>query len=258
MRTFLCLVLILGHSLVMAQEPKQLKIEREFIKSMTIVAPVWKNFTNEDGSGLYWSVVKEIFEPVGVKVETKSVPWNRAMKMVSKYRVYNAIAGETLKTEEALIFPDYPIDVEYLAVLTKSNKRNAFKGYQSFKGKTVGWLKDYELIDKDKRNFTLKEYRNIDQGIQYLIAGKIDFLIDEPDVVDEGVKKNGLSPVDFQVAQMPDGTEIFVGFRVDQISEELIKIYNERVPVLVKSGRMEAIYNRWGLSNMPTSLKGQD
>lgn len=233
---------------------KQAEFKREHIKKMSAVAPTWEGYTNSDGTGLYWEVIKSIYEPAGIKVKVKNIPWNRAMKMVTKYRTYNSIIGEYRDSEEDLIFPTYPIDVEYMSVLSKSNTPG-FEGYQSLSGKTVGWIKDYEVISKSRRDFKLKEFRDIQQGIQLLQSGKIDYLIEEADEIEAAIEKYKLPTENYKVAEMPEGTDVYVAFSVDNLSRELIEIYNERVYDLVENGEMAAIYKKWGHDEMPEMLQ---
>lgn len=87
-------------------ENRSFEFTREQIKTINVVAPMWEDYTNASNEG--------------IQLKPSIVPWNRAMKMVTKYQIYNAIVGEYRDTEEALIFPRYPIDVEYLSVLTKN------------------------------------------------------------------------------------------------------------------------------------------
>ena len=226
---------------------KQAEFKREHIKSMSVVAPKWEDFTNSDGTGLYWEVIQSIYEPAGIKVSHKNIPWNRAMKMVTKYRTYNAIVGEYRETEEDLIFPTYPIDVEYMSVISLK-KTGQFEGYGSLTGKTVGWIKDYDVIPESQRDFKLKEFRKIDDGLKLLQAGKIDFLIDESDEITKVLERAKLNEDQIHWGDMPEGTDVYVAFSVDNLSRELIEIYNERVYDLMQDGKMEAIYKKWDVA----------
>ena len=219
-----------------------------------MVAPEWEGYTNKDGSGLYWDIFKAVYEPEGIKVKTKTVPWNRAMKMVSKYRTYNAIVGEYRDTEEEVIFPIFPIDVEYLSVLSKNKKDFKWDGLKSLKGHTIGWIKDYEVIVESQRDFKLKEFRNIEQGIRLLNSGKIDFLIDDWDEIAAAMQENKMNNDDYTVNEMPEGKDIYAAFSIDNLSRELIEIYNERIPDLVASGKLAAIYKKWDTGEMPESV----
>ncbi len=256
MRSLLLICLCLFSLNSLSEQFQSAQFKRQHIKSVSIVAPVWEDYTNKDATGLYWDIVRAIYEPLGIKVKTKNVPWNRAMKMVTKYRTYNAIIGEYRDTEENVIFPIYPIDVEYMSVLHKTKEGISWQGPVDFKGKTVGWIKGYDVMPENKRNFKLKEFRNINQGIKLLVAGKIDYLIDEWDEVASAMLENKITTQNYTMDEMPEGTDVFLAFSIDNLSRELIAIYNERVPELVESGKMAAIYKKWDLGEMPEMLLG--
>lgn len=127
----------------------EFQFQRNQIKNVNIVAPEWEDYTNKDGTGLYWDILETIYARQDIKLKPSIVSWNRALKMVTKYQIYNAIVGKYLDSEEPLLFPKYPIDVEYLSVLSK-NSSEAFVNTCSLTGKRVGWLKDYDLIPEEE------------------------------------------------------------------------------------------------------------
>ena len=237
-----------------ADEYNSAKFDRAHIKTMSVVAPEWEGYTNKDGTGVYWDIIREIYQPLGISVKTKTVPWNRAMKMVSKYRTYNAIVGEYVDSEEQVIFPKYAIDIEFMSLLSKNTSGVKFTDIASLKGKRVGWIKDYDVIVESKRDFTLREFRNIELGIELLNAGKIDYLIDDWDEIAAAMKAGNLNTQEYTVDPMPEGKDIYTAFSDDNISRELVAIYNERIPVLAKSGKLNAIYKKWDTATMPESI----
>ncbi|WP_430462183.1 substrate-binding periplasmic protein [Thalassolituus sp. LLYu03] len=247
------LILISSSQSYAADDGKNTVFLRENIKAMSVVAPEWEGQTNADGTGLYWDVLKTIYEPVGVKVKTANVPWNRAMKMVTKYQVYNAIAGEYKDSEEDLLFPDYALDVEYMSVLSMASKKLPWDGVASLKGKRVGWIKDYDLITEDKRDFELVEYRSTAQGIELLQEGKIDYLIDEWNEIAAVVAERKEDMTLYRMGEMPEGTDVYVGFANTPLSQVLISIYNERVPELMRQKQLQPLYKKWE-SEVPASV----
>jgi len=251
--TLLCLISLSIFSYAQKNDDAS-TIKREHIKSISVVAPVWSGYTNTDGTGVYWDIIRAIYEPLGINVKTKNIPWNRAMKMVSEYHTYNAIIGEYITTDENLIFPSYPIDTEYMSLLSKNSSGSKFNGLASLSGKKVGWIKDYDVIALEKRNFELVEFRGIDQGIDFLNSGRIDYLIDDWDEIASAMKKNNMNSQDYTVDPMPEGKAIFAAFANDQISRELINIYNERIPVLSRSGELSKIYEKWDNAEMPEMI----
>ncbi len=230
------------------------EFQRKNIKSISVVAPEWQGYTHKDGSGLYWDIMRAIYEPQGIKVKTRIVPWNRAIKMVSIYRTYNAIVGEYSDSAEAVIFPKYPIDVEYMVTLSKNSFAHTWKDATSLTHKRVAWFKDYELIDPKDRDFELLEFRTLKEGIEMLKSGKVDFIVNDRDSTEQAMRTQGLSEREFTLNEMPFGRDIFTAFSDDILSRELINIYNERIPKLVASGKLAAIYEKWNSGEMPKAL----
>ncbi len=261
MRLFVILILSAISFLSLAQQAvnneyqrKELNLtefQRNNIKSISVVAPLWEGYTHKDGSGLYWDIMRAIYEPKGIKVKTRIVPWNRAIKMVSKYRTYNAIVGEYDDTEESVIFPKYPIDVEYMVLLSKNSFGNVWKDLSSLSHKKIAWFKDYELIVESKRDFELFEFRTMKEGIEMLNSGQVDFIINDRDSTEQAMLKNKLDNNNYTVNEMPFGKNIFTAFSDDILSRELINIYNKRIPKLVASGKLAAIYEKWDSGEMP-------
>lgn len=236
-----------------AEDERSFAFKREQIKTINVVAPMWEEYTNADGSGMYWDILRSIYSTAGIKLKPSIVPWNRAMKMVTKYQIYNAIVGEYLDSEEALLFPKYPIDVEYMSVLAKKSATD-WQGVESLVGKRVGWIKDYDVIKEQDRNFTLREYRTTEQGIELLNSGKLDYIIDEWDELAIVLKGKNLAIENYNMNEMPEGTDVYVAFANNAISKVLIEIYNEQAALMVKDGRMQAIYKKWELGEMPPAL----
>lgn len=218
-----------------------------------MVAPEWEGFTNADGTGLYWEVLEAVYNPANIKVKTANVPWHRGMKMVTKYRVYNAIVGEDKMTEGDVLFPNYAIDVEYSSVLSMTKRNLDWDGPSSLAGKSVGWMKDYNLIEPDDQDFTLNEYRTIEQGLEMLESGTIDYMIEEWDEIAETVADTKREMTSYRMDEMPDGSDVFVVFANSSISKALLTIYNENLPVIYKNGTLAAIYEKWD-AEIPRSV----
>ncbi len=232
------------------------QFKREHIKSISVVAPVWKDFTNKDGSGLYWDMLRSIYEPLGIKVKISQAPWKRAMKMVSKYRTYSAIVGETLDSKESVIFPTYPINVKHMSVLTKNQIDFEWAGADSLKDKNVAWVKGLNLVNNRDQGFNLHEVRSISKGVKLLAQGEVDFVIGDPNDINKAIEKQQL-PIDkYATYQMPEGRDVYLAFSVDDLSRELIDIYNERVEDLSASGELEKVYKKWPSSEIPKMLVG--
>ena len=47
----------------------------------------WNDYTNKDGSGLAWDVLRQVFEPAGITVQTRSVPYTRSVGLAQRGEV---------------------------------------------------------------------------------------------------------------------------------------------------------------------------
>jgi len=256
MRLAAVFLLSLLSSYCLAQYTGLTDLQRQHIKSISVVAPEWEDFTNTDGSGLYWDIMRAVYEPTGIKVKVSIVPWNRAIKMVSKYHTHHAIMGEYKDSEDPLIFPNFPFDVEHLSVLNKNNVGNDWDGtLNSLSHKKVGWIKGIEFFTQDQRDYELLEFRNIEEGVLMLTSGKIDFLIDLREELELAMETYSLTPQQYSLNNTPEDKNLYAAFSDNIVSKELINIYNQRIPVLVASGEMANIYKKWSVGEMPRSVK---
>jgi len=232
------------------------QFKREHIKSISVVAPIWQDLTNKDGTGLYWDIIKTVYEPVGIKVKTSQAPWKRGIKMVSKYRTYSAIVGETLDSKESVIFPTYPISVKYLSVLTKKQVDFEWQGTDSLKDRNVAWKKGLNIVSNHDQSFTLNEVRSVTKGVRLLVQDEVDFVIGDPNDINDAIEKQNLSSDDYTTFQMESGRDVYLAFSVDDLSRELINIYNERIEDLSATGELEKMYQKWPASEIPQMLVG--
>ncbi|WP_211825347.1 substrate-binding periplasmic protein [Kistimonas asteriae] len=224
------------------------------VSSATFAAPEWEGYTNKDGTGLYWEVLKAVYEPEGIRLRLKNMPWARAMKLVTKYRVLDGIVGEYRDTEENLLFPAAPIDVEYLAVIHRKDTDIDWQGRGTLTGKTVSWRRDYDLIPESDIDFTLKEVVRPAKAMALLEIGDIDFFIDEYDEIENMLAAEGLDESEYVIEDLPPGKDVFTGFVNHAKSQQLIDIYNRRIKEMTGNGELEKIYLKWEV-DMPSNLQ---
>ncbi|NQY93765.1 MAG: hypothetical protein HRT43_06330, partial [Campylobacteraceae bacterium] len=87
------------------------QVYAEDIKSISLTSKEWKGYTNKDGTGAYWEVVKAIYEPLGIKVNTKVLPWKRA-EMTVLTKKADALLGAYYHKDKEFIYPKWHISVE--------------------------------------------------------------------------------------------------------------------------------------------------
>ncbi len=118
-------------------------LEQAHIRKATFAAPAWEGYTNADGSGLYWDLLKQVYAPYGLDVKFINMPWNRANKLMTAGSMVDGVPGE-IPGVEGKLYAQLPIDIEYHGVMHAA--KTPFSGRASLTGKRVGWRHSYNLI----------------------------------------------------------------------------------------------------------------
>ncbi len=223
-----------------------------FSNNITVVCEEWSGFTNKNGTGVYWEIIKAIYEPVGVKVNTKVMPWKRADNIVLLKKA-DAIVGDYFYKKQSgknYLYPKWHISVEDPIVVFFKNDKVSWKknGIKSLAGKKVGWIRGYDYHKKKWLNVKVKKYEltNLSQGVKMLSANRIFGLIDYEKSVKQAGKKLGLNIKNLEMKTMKLGNKLFLKFSNTDRSKKLIKIFDKQMTKLVKSRKIQKIYSKWG------------
>ncbi|MFG1485137.1 transporter substrate-binding domain-containing protein [Halobacteriovorax sp. RZ-1] len=212
------------------------------IKTIEISTPKWDGFTNKDGSGLYFELVKKAYSLSNIKVNYTFVPWPRAVKYVNENHK-DAMLGAYNSDEES-IYPNFPIDVEYTLVIYKKNTLKDWQGVESLKGKEVYWVRGYNYHEYIKTKLDWRELQDTNQGLKLLEKGRIKFFIDSNNTLRPKLKEFKIDLKDYEIK--PVITKfLYVRFSRTKKSQELIKIFDKNMATLLKSKDLEKIYKKW-------------
>ncbi|MCP4024670.1 MAG: transporter substrate-binding domain-containing protein [Desulfobacteraceae bacterium] len=211
-------------------------------------------YTNKDGSGAYWEVLKAIYEPMGIKVDTKTLPWARAVINI-KARDSDALVGAYYHQDQDgkdYLYPKWHLSVE--DNITAVYKKGAVfdwqaQGLKDLSGKRIGWIRGYDFDGGflNHINIIKCELNNLSSGIKMLYLNRIDILLDYKASILLEAKKLKIDLNKKMVVQVAkQGDKLFVAFANTDKSKSLIQIYDKQMDQLVESGEIEAIYEKWG------------
>ena len=230
-------------------------------ENFTVVTEVWDGYTNKDGSGAYFELLKKIFEPE-YDFKYQLFPYARALYLVGSGREgFDAIIGVDEKSAKGLILPKYYIEKDKTYVVF-DKKKTDYKDINSLKGKNVGFVNDYgydKYLDFDiKIKSILPDNR--DSVAQLLKLGRIDYYLDSTSVVDDLVTKKILNTDDFSMVIEPVlGTPLYVAFakgsldpKTKKYKGELLKeIFDKKFLEMTKNGDAQKFFEKYHLE-VPT------
>ena len=203
----------------------------------------WTNATNKDGTGLYWDILRAVYEPVGIKTKFIIQSYNGSVRLVKKNRV-DAAVGIYPDRIQGAIFSQYPFVKDYILVLFKKNKLNQWNGLESLQNKKVAWIKGYSYEDFLEVPVIISELNNRENILRQLDGDRIDFYMDTRYDM-ESVLNKGVVEVSRYTVETVMQLDRYLVFADNLKGKKLKKIFDNRFPRLVQSGEIERLFAKW-------------
>jgi polar amino acid transport system substrate-binding protein len=212
--------------------------------------------------GYMIEIAQSILEANGHALNYVNMPWARALSEVRSGNIDSIMGTDE---EEA---PDFLFPVAFGEAADhfygKKGEKWRYKGIKSLKSIRLGVIKDYSYgdaidayIEKNKGTdavqFVTSEH-GLAQNIKKLLSDRIDIIISNDKVFKYTVEEMKSSMDEFDDAGILFATYgIYMAFSPAPASLEKSKAYveviNKGLPVLRDSGKLEAIMNKYGLSD---------
>ena len=170
----------------------------EKITEFNVVSDEWETCTEKDGSGMYFDLMRAIYEPLGIKVEFKLMPYARTVFTVKEKKA-DAFTASYLNEQEWAVYPKNWFDLDIVLAIFPKGKYKEFKGQSSLEGKKVAWLREFTLDKYLKVKVEHREVNNRQSGFALLDAGKIDFWIDPAVLLDPEWKNLTVKKEDYEL-----------------------------------------------------------
>ncbi|WAT28079.1 MULTISPECIES: substrate-binding periplasmic protein [unclassified Pseudomonas] len=230
-RRWLLIVLCAFTSLVQAQDvPGKVMLASE----------EWNDYTNKDGSGLAWDVLRQVFQPAGITLQTRSVPYTRSVGLAQRGEV-DGWVGSYRDEATGVLYPHWNFDSDHIYAL----------GLASTPAPTVATLGNYRLAWV--RGYKYEEYlpnvhrfnqiERRDGILPMLQHARADFYIDALTEA-KYVLNQADDPSKFtltHIAELP----LYIGFADNERGRALMVVFDQRMAALVKSGELKAIFEHW-------------
>ena len=234
------------------------EVEASKLKRKTLIfaAPMWEGYTNKNGTGLYWDILKAVYEPLGFSLQLKNISWNRSMKLMTEYRSVDGVPGEGRVTDyEHFVFGKYPLEPEYLAIAYRPGNVDSVDKWPNLVGKIVGMRSGYNLLSETDRygEFQRYEFINLARGLKLLESGVIDVLVDEMSEIEIAAKTAKFDLSAFETMEFFTGNYRYMTFNDSPQNTPLVKIFDDRMEALAKQGELQKFYEVWGV-DMPEPL----
>lgn len=228
-------------------------------ETIRIITPEWEGQTNKDGTGLFFQIVREVYEPAGIRMKYLFAPWKRCQEAV-KSREADAMLCVWKEHAEAMgqILPRYPFFVEYTAAVWKKGVMPDWKGIASLNGKRAVWLGGYDYHTLS--HFSGISFSHRDEVNDYKLAwrmldhDRVDVYVDALIDVKKYIAAHNLNMSPYRL-EILWGENAYVAFGDTEKSRQLISVFDRNLKTLFESGRLKVIFDRWGATYDPSVWK---
>jgi len=221
--------------------------------TITFVSEEWDDSTRSDGTGLYWDIIRAVFEPEGYKVITINKSYAGSVSMVKK-KAMDAMVGAYEKEIADGIYPQTHFAVDVVQAVYKKGRTIEWKDVTSIKDSTVAWISgysyEYYLSADIAKSLTIRLFNNREDIFKFFATGKLDFYIDAEADIKDFFKKhaNQYQEQDF-IRQTFLELKLFVVFTSDERGRKLAAIFDRRMQDLLKQGEIRKLYDKYPNAN---------
>lgn len=217
------------------------------ITEVVAVGPSWDTLTNRDGTGLYHDILKRVFGLYGIEVKRAYVPSERAYDLVRNGKADFMTCHD--RVEPPLRLARHPMFEGTYFVFFKKSRVGFWRGDDTLRGKTVAWRIGYY----DKENFPVdivpKEVKTGPSALGMVVLDRVDFYVDDMSFIRDTIKN---ATIEFDMDEYdikPVGRRTYHPvFSSSERADKVMKLYDEGMETLYRSGELPMIFRKWGYS----------
>lgn len=209
-------------------------------KEIHLVSERWPSFTEDDGSGVAWEVLRLVFEPAGVRVNMQTVPYSRSVGLVRRGEA-DAWVGAYAREVEDVHYPRWHFDRDYVSALGLADAPEPT--VEVLGNAKLVWIRGYRYERYLPGVTRFQEIQKRDTVLPMIDARRADYFIDarvDVDMMLEQTKERRRYRVT-NLLRLP----LYLGFARTPAAMALADIYDERMTQLVGSGALRPVYERW-------------
>ncbi len=205
-----------------------------------IASEEWSQYTEANGEGLAWDILREVFEPQGVRIERSSVPYTRSVGLVQRGEA-DAQVGAYRDESPGLLYPRWNYDTDHIYSLgLASNPELTLANLGSYR---LVWVRGYKYQDYLPNARRYNEIRRRIGILPMLQYGRADYYIDAQTEISY-VLGQAQDPSQFKVSHLAE-LPLYLGFADTPRGRALLALYDRRMEQLVKDGVLRPIFQRW-------------
>ena len=204
-------------------------------ETLIVATDVWEDYSNEDGTGYYLDLLKAIYEPKGINIDVKYVPYKRSVEMVDNKKA-DMMLGAYEGEEIVGVYGKYPIELDVVDAAVSPELAK-----ESLSGKKVGAVRGNEFNSYTNVSMKYREVSNLRSLLKMLNHQRIDAVLDyEVDIRSAGKAIGEASRFEIKTGVLSNPS--YFVFANSARGEKMRKIFDEEFIKLYRDGKVQNIY----------------
>jgi len=228
------------------------------IEFINLASEEWENNTNKDGTGLYWDIIREVYKLDKIEIKYKTVPYARSVQNV-KTEKDDAWVASYDKEESFAIYPKWHFDADLVNALYKKKNFTSFKGVESLKNKTVGWIRGYDYDQYINVEMNKYEISTRQSALGLLVKNRIDVFLDAIVEINtlltkkDLLKKMKFNRIDYECKKLLQ-LNLYLAFANNKRGKKLCEIWDKNFPILLKNKTIKILYDKYKNNVFPFEI----
>ncbi len=216
---------------------------RQDLKEIRLVSDAWHNLTREDGSGLYFDLIRQVYEPLGIKVSISIVPYARSVEMV-RLGVADAWVGSFINEQPFPIYPKWHFDRNKQMALYAKKSDVTYKDINSLENKHVIWLRGFNLDKYIPVKVDFHEINDISQSFKMIEYNRADFFVGAESDIAAKIQEEKIDMSKFNLGFVMY-LNLYLAFHNDERGQHFCNLWDQQMKKMHNSPEFLAIYARY-------------
>ncbi|WXL26534.1 transporter substrate-binding domain-containing protein [Ectopseudomonas mendocina] len=210
-------------------------------EQINVASEHWPDYTQSDGQGLAWDILRLVYGPLDIELVVHSVPHTRAMGLAKRGEL-DAFAGSYLyEVRKGIHYPEMYYDFDVVAAL--GLKSSPVPELETLKDYRLAWPRGYQYQRYLPATGIYREISRSSNVLSMLEMRHTDFFLDD------------LSELEHVLAEASDRSRykvtplirlpVYVGFSDTPKGKRLADVFDQRMKVLIADGSLRPVFKRW-------------
>lgn len=212
-------------------------------QTIHLVTESWLGYTNEDGSGFYFDILKQVFPEKDWQLKIDIAPFSRVRYLLNHERADMALgfyAGDKTKA----IYSSQPVEVDSVDIALTPEMAEVWNGLESLSFKKVQAMLKYRYDEFIDVPMYYEESSSLLEMLNRVNRGHIDAVLDyKPAMLDKVA--NLSQPRQFVILDNVFRTEIYFVFAKNEKGERLKAHFDIELQKMIDSGELDQLFHQY-------------